>query len=111
MHPGFGLGSSCSASCVVGEEQEGERPDMTGPERLVRSHMRSRGIRSIAELQRMLVAEGYELSYERVRRAVKYPSRTRNVQALEAICEALQLGYEEMIRSISAPRRLRVFRY
>jgi Cro/C1-type HTH DNA-binding domain len=84
---------------------------MTGPERLVRSHMRSRGIRSIAELQRMLLAEGYELSYERVRRAVKYPTRARNLRALEAICEALQLGDEEMIRSISAPRRLRVFRY
>ena len=59
--------------------------------------MHSRGIQSIVELQRMLVAEGYELSYERVRCAVKYPSRTRDVRALEAICESLQLGYEEMI--------------
>ena len=84
------------------------KPAMTGPERLVRSHMRSRGIRSIAELRRTLLAEGYELSYERVRRAVKYPSRTRNVRALEAICEALRLDDEEMIRPISPARQLRV---
>ncbi len=78
---------------------------MTQYESVLRQYMDERGVKSIAELHRLVLADGVStVSYERVRGALKrsWKARGRDPQLNLAIARALGLSEPEKARMAMA---------
>jgi hypothetical protein len=73
---------------------------MSPYERVIRSFMTQRGVKSVAELHRRVVAQGHDVSYKRVYGNLKahWAGRMRDPRVNLATARALGLDEREMMQ-------------
>lgn len=80
-----------------------------GPNRYVVLHVRTlmadRNIRSVAALQRLLIAAGVDISNQQLNRIVDNRATLLNLTVINGLLKVLQCSVHELFGEIAVPRR------
>jgi DNA-binding Xre family transcriptional regulator len=71
----------------------------------VRSLMADRNIRSVAALQRLLIAAGVDISNQQLNRIVDNRATLLNLTIINGLLKVLQCSVRELFGEIAVPRR------